>query len=109
MHVADITMALATVQRGPNPWTSAIATVSIVDESGNPVEGATVSGHWTGATNDSDSGITDASGKVSLESDKVKNAPSGTLFTFTVDDVVLSGWTYSSGSNAETSDSIAVP
>ena len=108
MHVADITMDLATVQRGPNPWTYAIATVTILDEGDLPVEGATVSGHWSEATSDSDSGVTGADGKVSLESDKVKNALSGTAFTFTVDDVALSGWTYDSSANTETTDSISV-
>jgi hypothetical protein len=86
-----------------------MATVTIVDQSGSPVEGATVSGHWSGATSDSDTGGTGANGKVSLESDKVKNAPSGTTFTFTVDNVVLAGWTYDSSANIETSDSITAP
>ena len=109
MHVAGIDMDLASVQRGPNLWTYAIATVTIVDEGGLPVEGATVSGHWSGATSDSDTGVTGADGKVSLESDEVKNAPGGTTFTFTVDNVVLSGWTYDSSANTETTDSITVP
>ena len=109
MHVADISMNLPSAQRGPNRWSYAIATVTIVDAGGKPVEGATVSGHWSGATGDSDSGVTDADGKVSLQSDKVRNAASGTTFTFTVDDVALSGWTYNSTLNVETSDSIIVP
>jgi N-acetylmuramoyl-L-alanine amidase len=104
MHVASIDMSLQT--RGP--WTNAIATVTIIDADGVPVEGATVSGHWSGATSDSDSGVTDADGKVSLKSDRVKDPPSGTTFTFTVDDVVLSRWTYDP-SIGETSDSITVP
>ncbi|HIC89605.1 MAG TPA: hypothetical protein EYP04_09420 [Anaerolineae bacterium] len=105
IHVDSIDMSLQT--RGL--WTSAIATVLIVDADGVPVEGATVSGHWSGATSDSDSGVTGADGRVSLESDGMKDPPSGTTFTFTVDSVVLSGWTYEGGSNLETSDSIAVP
>ncbi len=109
MHVHAIDMNLGTVQRGPNLWTYAMATVTIVDQGGSPVEGATVSGHWSGATSDSDTGGTGANGKVSLESDKVKNAPGGTTFTFTVDNVVLSGWTYDVSANEETSKSITVP
>ena len=66
-------------------------------------------GSWSGATSDTDSGVTDATGKVTLESDEVKNPPSGTTFTFTVDDVVKSGWTYDPSNNTETSDSITVP
>ncbi|RLI74405.1 hypothetical protein DRO97_05945 [Archaeoglobales archaeon] len=54
------------------------------------------------------SGITDANGQVSLESDQVKNPPTGTTFTFVVDNVVKEGWTYDSSLNVETSDSITV-
>jgi len=104
MHVASIDMSFKTA--GPNR--NAIALVTIVDEFGNPVEGATVYSHWSGATYDSDSGLTGASGEVSLKSNKVKNAPGGTIFTFTVDDVSLAGWIYDPAANGETSDSITV-
>lgn len=104
MHVASIDMSLKTA--GPN--TNARALVTIVDATGTPVEGATVSGHWSGATTNTDSGTTDASGQVSLSSDKLKNAPSGTNFTFTVDGVAKNDWTYNSPANEETSDSITV-
>jgi hypothetical protein len=105
MHVASIDMALKTT--GTN--TSALATVMIVDAGGNPVAGASVSGHWSGATGDSDVGLTGSSGLVTLQSDKVKRANSGTTFIFTVDSVALSGWTYDPAANVETSDSISVP
>ena len=81
----------------------------VTDDEGNPVEGATVEGHWSDATSDVDSGITDSQGQATLESDEVKNAPSGTTFTFSVDSVSKSGWAYDSGANVETSDSISVP
>jgi serine protease len=105
MHVASITMALK--KAGLN--TSARATVTIVDAAGHAVAGATVSGHWTGATGDSDAGLTNTSGRVTVESNKLRRPPSGTTFTFTVDNVVLSGWTYDASANVETSDSITVP
>lgn len=108
MHVASIDMSTASRTAGPNTFVKAIANVTIVDANGVPVEGATVYGHWEGATTDSDSGITDANGQVLLESDQVKNPSSGTTFTFVVDDVVKEGWTYDSSANAETSDSITV-
>ncbi len=104
MHVASIDMSLKTA--GPNR--NAIALVTIVDADGVPVGGATVEGHWSNATSDTDSGLTDASGEVVLNSDKVRNAPSGTTFTFTVDSVSLTDWTYDSAANAETSDSITI-
>jgi len=109
MHVESIEMTLETVSHGPNKFTNAIAKVAIVDENGNPVEGATVSGTWSGATSDTDSGITNSMGQVSLESDKVKNPPPGTEFTFCIDDVTKAGWTYNPPENVETSDSITVP
>ena len=109
MHVTSIDMSLSDRTAGKNTFTHATAVVTIVDANGVAVEGATVSGHWSGATSDTDPGITDASGQVSLDSDEVKSAVSGTTFTFTVDDVVLTGWTYDSGANVKTSDSISVP
>jgi hypothetical protein len=101
MHVGDIAMSLKTA--GPN--VNAIATVLILDNNGIPVEGATVSGYWSGLTNDSDIRITDENGIVSLMSDKIKNA--NETFTFTVDNIIKDGWTYDQSSNAETSDSIS--
>jgi len=109
VHVEAVEMELATVQRGPNLWTYALAKATILDQDGFPVEEATVYGNWSGATSDSDSGVTGADGKVSLESDRVKDPSSGTTFTFTVDDVTLSGWTYDSLANVETTDSITIP
>lgn len=109
MHVYDIAMDLETVTHGPNTFINAVAKVTIVDASDIPVEGATVSGSWTEATTDTDSGVTDTNGQVSLESDKVKNPASGTIFTFTVDNVIKEGWTYDSTENVQTSDSITVP
>jgi len=108
MHVSNIEMLLKEATAGPNIFYTAVAKVTIVDSGDNPVEGATASGTWSGATTDVDSGVTDANGQVSLESDKVKNPTSGTIFTFTVDDVIKAGWTYDSGANSETSDSISI-
>jgi len=104
VHIVSIDMSLRTA--GPN--TNAVALVTIVDAAGVPVGDATVEGHWSDATSDTDSDLTDVNGEVALDSDKVKNPPGGTVFTFTVDDVSLTGWTYDPAANAETSDSITV-
>ena len=103
MHVDSIVMSLITA--GIN--TNARALVTIVDAAGAPVEGATVEGHWSGATTDTDSGLTGPSGEVALDSNKVKNAESGTNFNFTVNNVSLSGWSYDE-SNSVTSGNISV-
>jgi hypothetical protein len=104
MHISSIVMSWKT--RGP--WVNAIATVTIVDSDSIPGKGATVSGHWSAAASDSDSGVTNTDGQVSLQSDKVKKPESGTIFTFTVDNVSKDGWTYNSSANKETSDGITV-
>ena len=108
MHVHNIDMSSNEVTAGPNTFYTAVATVTVFDSDGNPVEGATVYGQWSGVTTDVDSGVTDANGQVSLESDKVKNPTSGTIFTFTVDDVIKAGWTYDSEGSV-TSESITAP
>jgi thermitase len=105
MHVASITMALKKVGQ----YTYARATITTVDAAGKPVAQARVSGHWSGATNDSDTGQTNSSGQVTVQSNSVRRPPSGTTFTFTVDNVTLSGWVYDSAANVETSDFIKVP
>ena len=77
MHVSSIEMSTGSRTAGRNTFAWAIARVTIVDASDVPVEGVTVYGHWDGATYDSDSGTTGATGQVSLVSDSVKSPPSG--------------------------------
>ncbi|AEA46907.1 Subtilisin [Archaeoglobus veneficus SNP6] len=104
MHVASIDMSL--LIRGANYY--ALATVTIVDEDNYPVEGAMVYGHWENATTDSEVGLTDADGKITFISDRVRKPLPGTNFTFVVDDVVKNGWYYDESANVETRDSITV-
>jgi hypothetical protein len=104
MYVSDITMSPGKVSGQKR---AARATVTVYDAaSGGPVEGVTVSGHWSGAASDTDAAVTDASGQVTLESDSVKNPV--LPFTFTVDDLSLPGWIYDPALNTETSDSITL-
>ena len=105
IYVESLDMALK--KAGVN--TSALATVTIVDTVGMPVVGATVSGQWSDATNDIDYGVTDGFGQVTLQSNNVKRAPPGTVFTFTVTDIDLSDWNYDPAANLETSKSVEVP
>ncbi|PKP55455.1 hypothetical protein CVT91_15685, partial [Candidatus Atribacteria bacterium HGW-Atribacteria-1] len=109
IYVSNIDMAFKKDVAGRNTFYTAVAAVNMVDENGTPVEGAIVSGHWSGATKDTDSGVTDANGHVSLNSNKVKNPKTGTTFTFTVDNVSKDGWEYYADANVETFDSISVP
>jgi len=96
MHVERVTVTLNDRKTGRNHFFWATATVTLVDTSGTPVAGATVYGHWSVATSDSDYAVTNTDGQVVLRSDSVRTATSSApTFTFNVDDVVLGGWTYS--------------
>ncbi len=90
MHVSGIGMEIQ--KAGIN--TAAVATVSVVDANGAPLEGATVYGSWSGLTTKGESsGVTGSDGKVVFTSGKVKRVDSGT-FTFTVNNVAKDGWDY---------------
>lgn len=52
--------------------------------------------------------MTSGNGQVALKSDRVRNPNPSTTFTFSVDDVVLTGWTYDPTANTEDRDSITV-
>ncbi|MFH1433041.1 MAG: S8 family serine peptidase [archaeon] len=108
MHITSISMNLGTRRVGRNIFYHATATVTIDDALGNKVEGATVSGHWSDATSDIDTGITGASGQVALNSNEIKNAATGTTFIFTVDSVTKDGWTYKPSENVVVSGSTTI-
>ena len=74
-------------------------TVRIVDASGSPVQGATVSGSWSGGASDSDQFTTNASGEGSATSGWATGNPS---FTFCVGNVTKEGWTYDAAANEMT-------
>jgi hypothetical protein len=94
MHIASVEVSCKSVTRGPNIWVYAEATVKIVDDNGLPVKDAEVAGSWSGATTDSDSGLTDGSGLVTFKSDKIRNPTDPLTFTFTVNSVAKAGWTW---------------
>ncbi|UCG60122.1 MAG: metallophosphoesterase [Phycisphaerales bacterium] len=93
LHVESVVVTLNERQAGKNTFVSGAARVTIVAVgTGQPVEGATVYGYWSGATTDIDSGVTDAEGVIVLYSDELKNPAGGTTFTFTADNVEKPGW-----------------
>ncbi len=83
---------------------SASAAVTIRDQGGNPITGATVTGSWSGVVQGSSSGSTNSSGVASLNSPQ--SSASGT-FNFTVAGVSASGYTYNAQLNRLTSASIS--
>jgi len=89
MYVSNISMSIQ--KSGVN--TRALATVSVVDVSGAPVEGVTVYGSWSGIVKSGDSsGGPGSDGKVTFTSGWAKKVKQGT-FTFTVNNVIKEGWT----------------
>jgi len=98
MHVASI--VLSTKTKGPK--TDAIAKVTIVDETGSPVAGATVTGTFSGDASGTTSADTGASGEATL---KVTITGSISSFSFCVDNVTHASFEYDSAANVETCDS----
>ncbi len=93
MHVHDIVVTRETywwLARG-------IATVTIYDQGGGPVSGATVYGTFTGPVSGSGSGNTNTSGQVTFTTGWAW-FPSGE-WCFEVTNVTKTDWTYDSGSN----------
>jgi hypothetical protein len=79
----------------------------VLDELGNPVEGATVTGDWTGAvTQLNQQRVTDASGVAYMSCGFTKN---GGTFIITITDVTASGYVYNPALNVETTDQITAP
>lgn len=103
MHIGSIDIS---INNKGNAWTKGVATVTIANSLNNPIANAAVYGHWSGLASESESGITDSSGKIVFESNWL-HKPTGT-FTFTVDNVTKTLWVYNASANSETSDSITV-
>lgn len=97
-HVSAI--AFTTKSKGKN--TDVTATVTVVDENGDPVANATVNGAFSGDVSGNVSGTTDANGQVSFK----KTASGVSSATFCVTGISHASMTYNSGANVETCDSL---
>lgn len=98
MHVESI--ATVAVKTSPG-MSQGEATVTIHDENGVPVEGATVSGTFSGDLSGTDSQVTDANGVAVLISDAFGGRPMN--IGFCVDDVTHASLTYDSADNGDPS------
>ena len=99
MHVDSIT--LSKKQKGSKG--DAIAKVVIVDENGAPVEGADISGTFSGDVSGSGSGTTGADGEATI---KLTYQGTPSSFTFCVDNVTHASLTYNAAANVETCDTL---
>jgi len=96
LHVSDISVSRKTA--GPN--NNGQAYVTIVDQGGSPIAGATVSGFFNAPNTNTKSAVTGTDGVAIIQSDKTKSPPAD--FCFEVTNVELAGATYDAGSNAVT-------
>jgi V8-like Glu-specific endopeptidase len=90
----DVTASVASVTvstSSKGPWTHYTASVVVVDQSGNPVANATVSGSWSGAVSGSGSAVTDGSGTATVTGAKSRGGGSA---QFCVTGVAGSGITF---------------
>jgi hypothetical protein len=99
LHVASISVSV--VNDGPNRF-HAEALVTIHNENNQPASSATVNATFSGDTNETTNGLTNASGQVTLSS---SIARFGANWTLCVDSVTKSGFTSNAGANVETCDS----
>jgi len=94
IHVADLDGSKSL--KGKSGRWEVRVTVTIHDESGNPVAGATVTAGWTGAITGTVSGITASNGVVTLSTGSMTG---GSSVTFTVAGVTHATLTYDATAN----------
>jgi cytochrome c553 len=97
MHVESITVT----REGRGKTLNGVASVAVVDESGNVVPGAVVSGVFNAPTSDTKTGTTDGQGTAEIKSDKTKSAPA--QWCFEVADITLEGALYDAAQNVVSS------
>ena len=106
LHITMITMELK--QKGPNVEASAYA--AIMDEAGNIVKGANVTGNWTcdGSFINTVTTTTRGDGIAALSSDRI-SAKSGAVFAVEITGVLMDGYSYDPASNTVSQGSLIVP
>jgi len=80
--------------------------VTVDDAGWLPALGTTVTGSFSGATSSTASGVTDASGNVTLTS---TTKSGGGTWTFTVTGISKAGWSYNTALNRKTSATLKYP
>jgi len=99
MHVSSIALSTLNVGQGNKKGR---ATVTVVDNNGDPVAGVSVTGTFAGDYSDMITATTNNSGVATLDTNTTKKG--NINFSFCVDDVVGGALMYSPGSNVETCD-----
>lgn len=94
MHVGDLDASSS--NSNGNRW-NAHVTITVHDDSENPVANATVSGSWSNGANGSGSCVTDGAGQCTITRNNVKGNRSSV--TFTVTNVTHASNSYDAGDN----------
>ena len=94
MHVGDLSVSQSGIGKGNKVG---VAVVTIVDDNGDPVNGATVTVSFSGDLNQTVAGSTNGNGVVRLETTVSKKGK--VKFTACVDDVQHGTLTYNAGAN----------
>jgi lysyl oxidase len=96
VHVADLDRT-AKGKGKSGKWDASVI-VTVRDDAGIVVTGATVAGNWSGAISRSASGVTASNGTVTLTTGQISG---GTSVTFTVTNVTGTGLTYAPAENTD--------
>jgi thermitase len=100
-HVQSVTVSTVSAGKGRK---SGQAVVTVVDDFGSPLNGATVHGAFSGSFDETVSGTTTASGSVTFTT--TATAKGGVAFTFCVSNVTHAATTYNDASNNVTCSSL---
>ncbi len=103
MYIGDLT---STSAPSGSKW-NALVTIQVLDDLGNPVANAQVSGSWSNGASGSDSCVTNASGICSITKTNINGNRNSV--TFTVDDVTHAALTYNTLLNVESSIMVPKP
>jgi hypothetical protein len=79
-------------------WT-AFVTISVEDNNGAPVAGATVSGSWSNGANGNANCVTNGSGQCTVSKNNLRNNIQSVNFNVT--NVSAGGYTYNAGDNGD--------
>jgi hypothetical protein len=105
MHVGDLSGI--GVKSGSSNWQARV-TIHVVDNTGNDVSGATVSGAWSNGYTGSASCTTGTTGTCTVKTSNLRNSRVSSV-TFTVNNLKHATLTYNSGANAQTSVVVTKP
>jgi hypothetical protein len=105
LHVGNISLTNELTIKGKNRVCRVTSVVKALNQDGMAAAGTTLTGVWSGAFSRTDTATADSSGNAIFRTSNVNGC--GT-FNFRVSNMSLTGYTYDSAANVETSDTITI-